>query len=42
MKIFIFLIFPLIVLAQDNYEFGPSGMVNDDAPGDSAPIGIDC
>ncbi|MCK4672611.1 T9SS type A sorting domain-containing protein [candidate division WOR-3 bacterium] len=33
MKIFMFLIFPLILLAQDNYVFGPSIMVNDDAPG---------
>ena len=42
MKILIVLVLPLILFAQDNYEFGPSGMVNDDAPGDSAPIGIDC
>jgi len=32
MKIFIFLIFPLILLA-DNYVFGPSMRVNDDPPG---------
>jgi hypothetical protein len=30
---FIFLIFPLILLAQDNYEFGQSIIVNDDPPG---------
>jgi len=35
MKIFIFLIFPLILLAQDNYEFGQSIIVNDDPPGTS-------
>ena len=33
MKIFIFLIFPLILLAQNNYVFGPSIRVNDDSPG---------
>lgn len=32
MKRFIILIFPLILLA-DNYEFGPSIIVNDDTPG---------
>ena len=33
MKIFIFLIFPLILFAQNNYEFGQSIIVNDDTPG---------
>ena len=27
------ILFPLILLAQDNYEFGPSIIVNDDPPG---------
>jgi hypothetical protein len=33
LKVLIILIFPLFLLAQNNYEFGPSIIVNDDPPG---------
>lgn len=35
MKIFIVLVLPLILFAQDNYSFGPNVKVNDDLPGSS-------